>query len=302
MRRQFFSIYPLLIFVSCLVAVQLVFIAYLVLPEFFFAETSVLQILVLFGFYLLIVAVYDIAQRTINAYRYRLLDRQVVENTEQHTLYVTASSLAKRISITPPLLIISDDATQIDSYNAVILPGLHSAILSISKKLIYALTPDELEGVIAHEYAHISLGHVNAMSWMNSLLQVSLLLPARILSFFLNPLFKLGKQKRDAFDVSCTFFLITHAGLLLLCVNLISQRFEKQADQLAVQSTSNNSLLSALKSLKAHFQNTFNNTLTGEQSNIRYSRFMAWQRLSQFFQSHPTVQSRIDLLQAKDPI
>lgn len=302
MRRHFFSIYPLLIFVSCLVVAQVLLVLYATMPGHIFNKVSLWQFMSIFTLYLIAVACYDISQRVMNTYQHRSLVEQVVENTEQHTLFVTANALAEKIAIAPPLLTISDDTTEIGGYNAIILPGIRSFILSISKKLIHALTPDELEGVIAHEYAHISLGHVDAMSWMNSLLQISLLIPAKILCFFIKPFFKLANRERDAFDVSCAFFLITHAGLLLLCVNFISQRFEKQADELAVQSTSNESLLNALQSLKAHFQNTVNDTFNKTAASKRYSRFIAWQRLSQFFQSHPSVQSRIELLQAKDSL
>ena len=183
-------------------------------------------------------------------------------------------------------------------YNAVVLPGLRGKVMSIAQNLVHALTPDELAGVIAHEYAHIVLGHVPAMSWLNSLLQISLLLPARVLYWLLYPLFRFLHCERNAADICSVLLLVLQAGLLLLFVNAISRRFEQQADALAVEFSSGKALLSALQSLNARFRDTGDGFGDAGSS----SRLPRLQRLAHFFQSHPSVQSRIELLQAKETI
>ncbi len=242
---------------------------------------------------LVIVVLFELLQRVANFYHVKHNRLEKIQNTGQHTLLVMAISLATKMNIPIPNMVVKDEY----GCNAMLVPLFGNSALFINDELINALTPDELKAVIAHEYAHIFLGHVATMSWLNSLLQISLVIPAKLLSAIFNPLFMLFRAGKYTYTVFSIVMLITHCGFLFVYINYLNREFERQADRQAIRHVSPELLIKALKALQ-HPGSLHHNIKTWHVDEL--SRITPFYRLLRYFHSHPSVSARIHLLEPKE--
>lgn len=258
-------------------------------------SVSTIQFFGFSGILLCCVILYEVTQRLFNhnyVKKYRL---SRIDSTGQHTLIVMAISLATRFNITIPGLVVR----QSDDCNAMLVPLFKNNALFINHKLIDALTPDELKAVVAHEYGHIALGHVHTMSWLNSLLQVCLVLPLRLIVFVLHPVSRIFKADKKVMLLVKIILIVAYAGPLLIFVNALNRQFEKDADIEAVKYVSADLLIKALKTLHVHRNESFPSRFRFIQTTGLSSQSFGY-RLLQYFKSHPSINNRIEMLQAKD--
>ncbi len=120
--------------------------------------------------------------------------------------------------------------------------------------LIKKHSQDELVCVLAHEMGHYQLGHVLKMMVV-SILETGLLL--FLLSFFIENegLFAAFKMEELSIYASLIFFGFLYSpvsNLLSVWTNVVSRRYEFQADQFALQTTNQGEdFISVLKKLSA---------------------------------------------------
>jgi heat shock protein HtpX len=135
---------------------------------------------------------------------------------EQPLLRSTADRLAATLGVAPPRLYLLDDGFP---RGLAVGRGPRSATIAVSTGLLGALPPDELEGVLAHELAHVRTRDVLTQTF-GVLFAVTLVEASRVGGWFSRALLFLLAPVASAF---------THL--------LLSPRRELEADRLAAAAT-----------------------------------------------------------------
>jgi heat shock protein HtpX len=79
------------------------------------------------------------------------LDAVEVPRRRAPDLYERVDRLAGRMGLEPPRLLVANMAVP----NAFALGSAHNGVVVLDRGLVRLLTPDELEGIVAHELAHV---------------------------------------------------------------------------------------------------------------------------------------------------
>lgn len=141
------------------------------------------------------------------------------------SLYRRYDRLAAAIGVSPPRLLVGD----LGAPNAMSIGGPRSGVIVVDRSLFDLLTLDELEGILAHELAHVESHDtfvqtmaVNVMQSLTGLLFV-LFLPVTLLTVgYARALAWFAGRPERAAEVSRTMTLLVQivVGLLLSVVTL----------------------------------------------------------------------------------
>lgn len=216
-------------------------------------------------------------------------------------LYRRRDSLCERLDMSPPPLFVGD----IGAPNALSIGGPRSGVVILDRRLLSLLTLDELEGILAHELAHLerrdAFVRTLAVSTMRTLaaLVFVLFLPVTLLGIgTARAAAWLADQPQLAPDVAAlvTRGIELFVGLGLSVVTLVllaySRRREFAADERAAALTGQpRALARALAKLHraANPSWGFRSLLTihGDESSSDWRRLLS---------SHPSIDARVDRL------
>ena len=127
-------------------------------------------------------------------------------------------------------------------------PSKKKSLVAVSRGLLDAMSKNELEGVIAHEVAHIANGDMVTMTLLQGLINTMVLLAAR----FVAKLIVSQQRSRSIWMESLIFIGLQIAfsilGSILLCY--FSRAREFRADKGGARLSSVKNMISALKALE----------------------------------------------------
>lgn len=132
-------------------------------------------------------------------------------------------------------------------------PSKSRSLVAFSTGIINSMNKDELEGVIAHEIAHIQNGDMVTMTLIQGVMNAFVLFFSRIISFAVANLF--DENKRAIVQlVSTIVFDILLSILAHLVVNFFSRKREYRADAGAAALVGREKMIAALEHLKRRFE------------------------------------------------
>lgn len=170
----------------------------------------------------------------------------------------------------------------------------HASIVAVSSGLLEEMRPDEIEGVVAHEMAHIINGDMVTMTLLQGIINAFVIFLSRALAHIIST-----ASRRDE-GGGMVYFLVTIVLEILLgllgsiVVMAYSRHREFAADAGSAQYVGKNKMVNALTALqRIHEQNVVmpgDPKLAALKIDGKSSGFM------RLFASHPPLEDRINRL------
>jgi heat shock protein HtpX len=135
-------------------------------------------------------------------------------------------------------------------------PSKNNALVAVSTGLLQQMNSEEVEGVLAHEVAHVANGDMVTMALIQGVVNAFVMFFARIAAFALQNVMS-GDRDDDrpantgwAYHLSVMVFEIAFSFLGMFVIAYFSRIREFRADKGAAQYAGKHKMISALKRLK----------------------------------------------------
>lgn len=172
-------------------------------------------------------------------------------------------------------------------------PSRSRALVAVSEGLLHRMNKDQVEGVIAHEVAHIANGDMVTMTLIQGVVNAFVMFLARIAAFAISQSVK--EESRHTVQMLVTFALEIALGILgMIVVAYFSRAREFRADRGGAMIAGSDKMTSALEALRREVQRMApeqNASIAALKISSRPSGFAA------LFSTHPPLEERIARLQ-----
>jgi heat shock protein HtpX len=173
-------------------------------------------------------------------------------------------------------------------------PTKSRALVAVSTGLLGRMERDEIEGVLAHEIAHVANGDMVTMTLVQGVVNAFVMFFARVISFFVGQSVK--EEQRRMVEFICTLVLQIAFGILgSMVVAWFSRMREFRADQGGATYAGKAKMVGALQRLQRNYDivdpETDKPALAAFKISGHKSGFMA------LFSTHPPLEDRIAALQ-----
>ena len=169
-------------------------------------------------------------------------------------------------------------------------PSRNNSLVAVSTGLLHRMDQDAVEGVLAHEVAHIANGDMVTMALLQGVVNTVVLVLSRIISSLLTS--NMEERARFAAQMALYFGLQIVLGILgSLVVNAFSRHREFRADAGSAKIGGKEKMIHALKSLASAHGPIDNEHKAFQSLKINGGGMMRW------FSTHPPLQERIARLE-----
>ena len=170
-------------------------------------------------------------------------------------------------------------------------PSRNNALVAVSSGLLEHLDRDAVEGVVAHEVAHIANGDMVTMTLLQGIINTFVVFLARIVAYFVSSMVR--SEMAGIVYITCVIIFQLFFSILGSIVVMAFSRYrEYQADAGGALLAGKDKMVHALKSLKRTL-----NLVETEHASIRTFKInggkSSWLKL---FASHPDIDDRIKRL------
>lgn len=188
-------------------------------------------------------------------------------------------------------------------------PSKRRALVAVSRGLLNKMSPDEIDGVIAHEISHIANGDMITMTLIQGIINAFVMFLARILAFLLS-VSGSGRSKESRSSESVNPFLYMMLVQLFQFVFMIfgwmgiaffSRKREFRADHGGAQLAGKEKMVAALRSLLA-MQNQGKEPKVAQHQAAFQSLQISTHKKRGFlrlFSTHPPLEERIARLEER---
>ncbi|OGS12046.1 MAG: zinc metalloprotease HtpX [Elusimicrobia bacterium RIFOXYA2_FULL_58_8] len=174
-------------------------------------------------------------------------------------------------------------------------PTRSRALVAVSAGLLEAMDWEQIEGVLAHEIAHVANGDMVTMTLVQGIINAFVMFLARVIAFFIS------SRGRDSDSGSVpNYFLVMALEMALSLLGLIvvsafSRMREYRADAGGAGLAGREKMISALEGLK---KNARYADLTGKESLATLKIAGKPRGFAALFATHPPLEERIARLKA----
>lgn len=180
-------------------------------------------------------------------------------------------------------------------------PTKRRSLIAVSSGLLQRMSAKEIEGVVAHEMAHIANGDMVTMTLLQGVVNAFVMFLARILAYALSNMGKNRNESASRSYMSYNLFVILFEIVFMILGSLIVCGFSRwrefRADRGGALLAGRETMISALESLQrmqairdSHKQST---AIAALQISTRSKKgFLHW------FATHPPLETRIERLKA----
>ncbi len=178
-------------------------------------------------------------------------------------------------------------------------PSKRKSLVAVSSGLLRSMNKNELEGVIAHEVAHIVNGDMVTMTLLQGLINTMVLLAAR----FVAQLIASRMRSRSFFMEYFIFIALQIAFGILgsLVLNYFSKKREFRADKGGARFAGRDNMISALKALERLLPSSRAFAHSGgrgtKTESYNYLQISGKKAKGSVFSTHPPLQERIARLE-----
>lgn len=171
-----------------------------------------------------------------------------------------------------------------------------NSLVAVSTGLLNAMTPDEVEAVLAHEVSHIKNGDMVTMTLLQGVLNTFVIFISRMIA-------KVAATNRDGESSQGMYFMISMVleivfGFLASIIAMWFSRYrEFRADEGSAQLVGKHKMIAALQRLQTlHEPQELNGELAAFAINGKRGGLAA------LFMSHPPLEKRIEALKNLDTL
>jgi heat shock protein HtpX len=170
-------------------------------------------------------------------------------------------------------------------------PTKNRALVAVSTGLLHQMNDSEVDGVLAHEVAHIVNGDMVTMTLVQGVVNAFVMFLARVAAFFASQFVDEEKRPMVQFGVVILFEILL--GMLgMLVVAAFSRRREFRADQGGADLSTRENMIAALERLKLNAQ--YQGQLADDQPAIASLKISGKTGgFLKLFSTHPDLDARI---------
>jgi heat shock protein HtpX len=177
-------------------------------------------------------------------------------------------------------------------------PSKNNSLVAVSTGLLQQMNTEEVEGVLAHEVAHIANGDMVTMALIQGVVNAFVMFFARIAALALQNILQ-GDRDDDrpaasgfAYHISVMVFEIAFSFLGMFVVAYFSRVREYRADKGAAQYAGKQKMIAALRRLQQKMD-----FVDDSQDNIKAFKIASKKGLMSFLSTHPSLEDRIAALE-----
>lgn len=178
-------------------------------------------------------------------------------------------------------------------------PSRNNSLVAVSSGLLQQMTVDEVEGVLAHEVAHVANGDMVTMALVQGVVNAFVMFFARIAAFALQNVLNGDRDEEDraagsglAYHLSVMVFEIAFSFLGMFVVAYFSRIREFRADKGAAQFAGKNKMVAALRRLQQKID-----LVNDSNDQIKTMKISSKKGLMSFLSTHPSLEDRIAALE-----
>lgn len=175
-------------------------------------------------------------------------------------------------------------------------PSRSNSLVAVSSGLLEAMDRDEVEGVLAHEVAHIANGDMVTMTLIQGIVNAIVMIVSRLIADILAS--KLDERGRGAarFGIyMLVSFVLALFGSIL--VNWFSRRREFRADYGGAMYAGKNKMIKALEKLAMGYRTVLQSKQDPAVASLKISG-VSKKGIKHLFMTHPPLEERIHALKA----
>lgn len=175
-------------------------------------------------------------------------------------------------------------------------PTKNRSLVAVSTGLLRGMSRGELEGVLAHEVAHVANGDMVTMTLIQGVVNAFVMFLARIAAFAASQ--AVDEEKRPMVQFGVTILLEILLGILgLMVVATFSRRREFRADHGGAKLAGTSNMVSALERLKKNYAIAAHDSHADEPAMASLKIHGKASRFARLFSTHPDLDVRIRRLQ-----
>ena len=177
-------------------------------------------------------------------------------------------------------------------------PSKNNSLVAVSTGLLQQMNSDEVEGVLAHEVAHIANGDMVTLALIQGVVNAFVMFFARIAAFALSQAMR-GNSDNERSNSSpflqmimVMVFEVAFGFLAMFIVAYFSRIREYRADKGGAQFSSRAKMIAALRKLKSRID-----YVDDSQDTIKAMKISSKKGLMSFLSTHPSLDDRIAALE-----
>ena len=173
-------------------------------------------------------------------------------------------------------------------------PSKNNSLVAVSQGLLSRLDQDAVEGVLAHEIAHVANGDMVTMTLLQGVINTFVVFLSRIVAYTVSSLVR-KEMAGIVHFISVIAFQILFSILGSIAVMAFSRHREYAADHGGAQIAGRHKMIRALESLKSSF-----NMVDNSQEALQTFKISGGKKggLAQLMSSHPDLDDRINRLKS----
>ncbi len=178
-------------------------------------------------------------------------------------------------------------------------PTQSRSLVAVSTGLLSTMRRDEIEGVVAHEIAHIANGDMVTMTLVQGVINALVMFLARILAFVVSQALRSRDDRGGSNFMNFMLIMVFQTVLSLLgmlVVNWFSRRREFRADAGSARYAGREKMISALRGLQRVYERTIEDKQAPSLNTLKISGASeGWMHF--LTATHPPLEERIARLE-----
>lgn len=178
-------------------------------------------------------------------------------------------------------------------------PTRNRALVAVSTGLLQSMSSDQVEGVLAHEVAHVANGDMVTMTLVQGVVNAFVMFLARVIAWFAGQLVE--ENKRSMVQFGIVLALEIGLGILgMMVVAYVSRMREYRADSGGARLAGADKMIAALQGLKSAMRSGYEEAVDDGRApalaSLKISSKSGWFSL---FSTHPDLDDRIARLKSQ---
>ena len=207
-------------------------------------------------------------------------------------VYQTVSRLAQQANLPVPEVGVYD-SSELNAFATG--PSKKRSLVAVSTGLLRSMRREEVEGVLAHEIAHIGSGDMVTMTLLQGIINAFVMFFARIIAYVVVNALTRSSNSRSSWMLEFMIIMVLQVALGILgslVTSWFSRYREFKADAEGARLAGREKMIGALKRLMANTE-----MVESHHESLATLKINGRRGWAMFFSTHPPLQKRISALE-----